>query len=89
MLNVQNKVSHWGVAYVGPVSRNSRFATQWRRQYARFDLLPTKTKEAVAVLSMGKDSERIPGVGTKVTEKAYWLLDNESLLEEYKDGNDV
>jgi hypothetical protein len=47
--------------------------------------MPTRTKEAVAVLSMAKDAEQVPGVGTRVSANTFWLTDNDALLDEYKE----
>lgn len=58
---------------------------QWRRSYPNFHAMPTKTKEAVAVLKMNQDGEKTEGIGRRVSENTFWLEDNPVILAEYEE----
>ena len=68
---------------INPEHRNYE---QWRRTYERFEDIPTKTQEAVALLSMCTDGEVMAGVGQKISCSSYEVDDTDEILGEYGDG---
>jgi len=100
VLDVTDKQDHWRVLKLGvnvtsvaPIAYARSFAAglegsnleQWRRSYPNFHAMPTKTKEAVAVLKMNQDGEKTEGIGRRVSENTFWLEDNPVILAEYEE----
>ena len=55
----------------------------WRRKYATFEGLPPKTQFAVSALMMCANTERIHGVGQKVSNTTFWIDSTPEVLAEY------
>lgn len=84
MIDVTEKPDYWQVLRIAG-STQLLYAEQWRRRYSHFCLIPQRTKEAIAMLTMRDDQQRIPGVGTRVSGKQFWLDESPELLKEYED----
>ena len=60
------------------------YIEEWRRKYKTFQDLPSRTKEAVALLTLCDDNQAVKAVGRRVSRDTFWLDDNPALLAEYK-----
>jgi len=60
-------------------------AEHWRIFFPTFRALPPVTQERVALLRMLNDYESMDAIGSRVSERTYWLNDDEVLLNEYKE----
>jgi hypothetical protein len=70
---------------VGPVYDSLVINNEtWRRKYGTFEGLPPKTQFAVSALTMCANTERIEGIGQKVSTTTFWLESTPEIIAEYE-----
>lgn len=85
MIELDDRVSYWRATKYGPAGMQpveaGQYTKQWFKRYKDFSSLPTKAKEAVAVLSMNAIGEVMQGVGIRMNQFTYWLDDSPATVE--------
>lgn len=83
MLDVSDNGDSWRVMFMVDVDTWDIGRELWRKYFPTFESLPHTTKLAVATLSLHGIDASVPGIGIKLSDREYWLDDNEDLLKEY------
>lgn len=82
--DAQKRVGKVRQVRAGPIYDSEVINSEtWRRKYACFEGLPPKTQFAVSALMMCANTERIVGVGQKVSTNTFWIDSSPEVLAEY------